>query len=72
MKIEMNDVFDTYKSSSGFDFLSKEIPKGLIVIAAGQDDISTNLSGDMRYWFNRLGSKEIFKVEYREPYVFIG
>lgn len=46
-KIEFSQVFDTYKSSVNFDdFIDDfdEIPEGLIIIAASEDESTENLS----------------------------
>ena len=66
-------VFDTYKSSASLDhFLSNDIPKGYIVIAACKDDCISNLSQKAKQWFIDQGSDEINLLKYRESFVFIG
>lgn len=69
----MTKVFDTYKTSIGFHkFIAQDIPKGCIVLAACQDDMSTNLSMDFKEWFSEMGSTEIWQLEYRQAFAFIG
>lgn len=46
--------------------------KGYIIIAACKDECVTNLSEPVQGWFQRMGSKDIFKVQYRHSYAFIG
>ena len=69
-------VFDTYKSSDGLnEFILNElksVPDGYIVIAACKDECSTNMSVHARILFTDMGSQEIWKIERRQGYVFIG
>ena len=73
-KIYENHVFDTYESS---DTMEKWIKKNYIrldwiVIAACEDECAKNLSNYVKRWFGFMGSKEIWKVGYREGFTFIG
>ena len=66
-------VFDTYESSDKFnEFISKEVPDGHIVVAACKDDCVKNLSTEGKNWFTKLGSKEIWDLQYRHGFAFIG
>ena len=48
-KVEMTKVFDTYKSSEGFNkYLTHDIPDGYIIIAACSDECISNLSYDFK------------------------
>ena len=71
--VELARVFDTYKKGDSFDeFINREIPEGLIVVAACKDDMATNLSHEGRKWFGDMGSKEIWTLSYRRGFAFIG
>ena len=51
-KIELAQVFDTYKSSKKLDeFLKIAIPKTFIIVAACKDECSTRLSLKVKRWF---------------------
>ena len=67
-------VFDTYKSSSEFEAFidSPNVPAGCILVAACKDDCVTNLSQKAKAWFAKMGSKEIWNLEYRQGFAFIG
>ena len=65
-------MFDTYKTSIRLDhFIAQDIPAGFIVVAACKDDCATRLSERAKGWFADMGSKEIWKLEYRQGFVFI-
>ena len=66
-------VFDTYKTSTGFDeFIAQPIPKGHIIVAACKDDCASNLSNQAKFWFANMGSVEIWNLKYRQGFTFIG
>ena len=66
-------AFDTYKSSAELDaFVKQDVTEGFIVVAACMDDCSTQLSPQAKQWFEKLGSKEISQLEYRQGFAFIG
>lgn len=72
-KVDLAQVFDTYATSIGFeDFIKKGVPAGYIVAAAGKDDCTQQLSWNSRKWFVKMGSKEIWKLRYRQGFAFIG
>ena len=69
----MAKAFDTYKDSGMFDqFIKESIPTGHIIVAACKDDCMAKLSLEGRKWFQNLGSKQIWNVQYRCGFVFIG
>ena len=71
--MHVSKVFDTYKSPESFDhFVKQGVPDGYIVIAACKDDCVTKLSQKGKTWFANMGSKEIWKVQYRYGWAFIG
>lgn len=49
-----------------------DIPDSYIIIAACQDDCVTNMSDNVKTWFESLGSETIYKLGYRQGFVFIG
>ena len=66
-------TFDTYKTSANIDaFVKVSIPPGYIVAAACKDDCVTKLSLYAKYFFDKLGSKEIHHLEYRQGFAFLG
>ena len=66
-------IFDTYVDSKDFErFVGSQIPDGYIVVVACKDECTTALSNTGKGWFAGLGSKEIWKVGYREGFAFIG
>ena len=72
-QVESAKVFDTYKTSAALDELIRGgIPFGSIVVAACKDDCATNLSKYAKSWFAKMGSKEIWKLGYRQGFAFIG
>ena len=65
-KIHTASVFDTYARSSEFDdFIEGGIPRDFIVVAACKGDCSLRLSLKAKYWFAKMGSKEIWRLDYR-------
>lgn len=66
-------VFDTYKSSKRVNEFTKglELPDGHLVIAAVMDDAAKKLSHRARQWFEKLGSKKIQQLEYRQGWAFM-
>ena len=75
-KVEMAQVFDTYKTSETLEVFIGGMPAllrdGMIVIAACKDDCVMNLSVKAKSWFASMGSKEIGDLEYRQSFAFIG
>lgn len=72
-KVEVAKVFDTYATSDQLDTLIENgIPEGRIVIAGCKDDCYTKMSGDAKSWFQKMGSKEIYRLYYRDGFAFIG
>ena len=66
-------IFDTYESSDEFDdFLRNGVPEGCIIIAACKDECTRHLSFRAKQWFEDMGSKEIWNLEYRHGFAFIG
>ena len=66
-------VFDTYKSSDALnEFILRGLPTGYIVVAACKDEMTTELSGLAKHWLGEMGSLNIWKLEYRDSFVFIG
>lgn len=76
LELEVAEVFDTYKTSEDFeklvDISSTKFGEGSIVMAACMDDCVTSLSKKCKQWFADMGSKEIWNVEYRQGFSFIG
>ena len=69
----MAQVFDTYANSQSFDdFITNKVRDGLIIIAACKDDCVTNLSRKGKEFFAHMGSEDIWDLEYREGFAFIG
>ena len=67
-------VFDTYKSSDEFvDFIDNQdyITNGDIIVAACKDECVNRLNPHCRRWFEDLGSKLIWHLQYRDSFVFI-
>ena len=59
-------VFDTYKTSKGLDnYIRKGIPEGWVVVAACEDECTTQLSQLAKNWFIDMGSMEIQNLKYR-------
>ena len=50
----------------------KTIPDGHVIVAACKDDCMYRLSQDVKAWFARMGSKEVWNLEYRQGFSFIG
>ena len=72
-KIEAARVFDTYRTSTQLDeFIDDGVQKGHIVVAACMDECSNKLSYYAKMWFRSMGSEEIWDLEYRDGFVFIG
>ena len=72
-KVISKKVFDTYITSKRFEaFLKLGIPPGSIVVAAGQDECAEQLSTYVKQWFADMGSKDVFQLEYRCAFAFIG
>ena len=72
-KIENSQVFDTFKSSDALEeFIKFNVPDGKIVIAACQDECTSELSEKAKKWFLDMGSNEILDLKYREGFAFIG
>lgn len=67
-------VFDTYKSSEELESFinSGDIKDGSIVVAACMDECVSSLSWEAKKWFSGMGSKEIWNLEYRQGFCFIG
>ena len=67
-------AFDTCKSSDSLDdfIAADEIPEGCIIAAACKDECATNLSATAKQWFSDMGSKEVWNLEYRHGFAFIG
>ena len=64
-------VFD---GSRGFEgFIEKRlVPDGFIVVAACMDDSVSELSYAGRKWFSEMGSTEIWSLDSRRSFAFIG
>ena len=69
-------IFDTYESSYSLDhFINtyvSRIPEGHIVIAACKDDCSTHMSQQAKQWLADMGSQEVWNLQYRDSFAFIG
>ena len=50
----------------------EDIPDSHIIIAACQDDCVTNMSDNVKTWFESLGSEIIYQLGHRQGFVFIG
>lgn len=71
--VQFAKVFDTYETSTAFDaFTNSNITEGHIIVAACKDDFVNNLSENGKQWFANMGSKEIWNVQYRQGFTFIG
>ena len=71
--VEWAKVYDTYKRPEFFDlFVDSEMPEGWIVVAACKDECSTHLSREGKQFFSDMGSREIWKLGYRQGFAFIG
>lgn len=64
---ELAKAFDTFKRPDYFDHFIKgaKFPDGYIILAACKDDCFASLSYKAKLWFSGLGSKEIWKLQYR-------
>ena len=51
---------------------NENIKKGFIVVAACKDDCVIHLSDQIKNYFARMGSKEIYNLSYRGSFAFIG
>ena len=72
-KVEMAKAFDTYKTSAALEAsIAKGVTAGRIVVAACKDDCVTRLSWEVRRWFGGMGSEEIWDLEVRHGWAFIG
>ena len=72
-RVEHAQVFDTYKTSQDLEnFISNEIDNINIVAAACKDDCVSNLSDRCKMWFAEMGSEEIWNLEFRHGFAFIG
>lgn len=72
-KVETVKVFDTYESSEKFEnFINNDIPYSYIIVAACKDECMTHLSRKCKLWFTNMGSKDVWKIEYRKGFAFIG
>ena len=72
-EVEMARVFDTYKTSVEFDrFIKNFWPEGYIIIAACKDDFMTELSVEGFAFFEDMGSEQIYHVDYRFSWAFMG
>ena len=68
-------IFDTYKTSTNFSkfIMTHEIPLGCIVAAACKDECVSKLTLKSKKWFSTmLGSKEIWRLGYRQGFAIIG
>lgn len=70
--ISLAKVFDTYKTSYGLQNAIESIPDGTIVVAACKDECVTKLSKYCKEWFSGMGSQEIWNLQYRNAFAFIG
>ena len=72
--MEVAKVFDTYKSSDDLEAFikSESVVDGNIVVAACKDEMTTELSGLAKHWLGEMGSLFVWKLEYRDSFVFIG
>ena len=74
-KILLSEAFDTYTSSRRFDsvFVNlNTLDDGNIIVAACKDECIHALSNQGKEFFEKMGSKEIWKVKYRHSFAFIG
>ena len=72
-KVEVAQAFDTSASAQGFDnFIANELDEGYYVVAACKDDCVTNLSQAGKKWFASMGSTEIWNLEPKQGFAFIG
>ena len=72
-EVELAKVFDTYWDSKEFEtWIYQGIPDGSIVCAACKDDCRSSLSVGVKLWFDMMGSQEIWNLEYRQGFAFIG
>lgn len=70
--IESAQVFDTYETCEHLDnFINKGVPENFIVVAACKDDCTTKLSENAKKWFEKMGSKKIRDLEFRQGFVFM-
>ena len=69
-------AFDTYLCSDDFDEFTdnkdNNFTDGVIVAAACMDECVWSLSHQGKQWFADMGSKEIWKLEYRCGFAFVG
>ena len=71
--ISFAGVFDTYTSSEHLEkFIAHDVPRNHIIVAACKDECVKNLSQTCKMWLSDMGSKEIWNLEYRCSYAFIG
>ena len=72
-KVLLAKCFDTYKSGDEFDaFIQEPLPKDSVIVAACADDCISHLSFPGKKWFSDMGSREIWNLEYRCGFSFIG
>ena len=57
-KVKFAKVFDTYKDSMDLEYFitSEHIPRDFIIVAASEDDASTELMDNCKDWFKDMGS----------------
>ena len=69
-----NRSFDTYESCAKFDEFTKTQfrHQGYIVVAACKDDMTSHLSLEGKQWFADMGSTEVWNLEHRSSFTFIG
>lgn len=72
--VKVAKCFDTYTSSQNLNaFIRSDlIPDGHIVVAACMDECVNNLSTQVMEWFAGMGSKDVWSLEYRQGFAFIG
>ena len=68
-QVIISRIFDTYKNGYELDnFLENDLPHpkvNYIVVAACKDDCAGKLSIQARNWFESMGSKRCWKLDFR-------
>ena len=71
--VESAKVFDTYATCTKLDLFIKWPPKdGRIMAVACKDECTTKLSNIAYWFFNNNGAKEMWNLNYRQGFAFIG
>lgn len=72
-KVKMARIFDSFKSWDMFEhFISQNIPRGYIIIAAIKDEKSNGIANNIKTFFSSMGSKCMWSLTFDTAFAFIG